>query len=36
VTLTGTVKDHAAHAKALEIARGVKGVKTVRDKLKIK
>lgn len=36
VTLTGEVKDQAAHARALEIARSVKGVKGVKDQLKIK
>ncbi|MEO8677525.1 MAG: BON domain-containing protein [Vicinamibacterales bacterium] len=36
VTLTGTVPSAAAHARALEIARGTEGVKQVVDKLVIK
>ena len=36
VTLSGTVKDQFQEDKAIEIARGVKGVKYVVDNLKIR
>lgn len=35
VTLTGVVASEAAHAKALELARTTKGVRDVRDSLKV-
>lgn len=35
VTLTGVVASEAAHARALEVARGTKGVRDVRDNLKV-